>query len=69
MSQQPDPVEGYAEPVGASDAEADAVRSGAKEDLGDLETGQAGDTDAVPVGQEDAAEDARASGADPDAAG
>ncbi|CAN5684219.1 hypothetical protein BH24ACT13_BH24ACT13_06880 [soil metagenome] len=65
MSEQP--VEGSPEPVGASDVEEDAVRSGAKDDLGDVETGMTRDTDAVPVGQEDAAEDAKASGADPDA--
>ncbi len=67
MSEQPGPDEGYPEPVGTSDAEADAVRSGAKDDLGDLETDQRRDTDNVAVGREDAEEDARASGADPDA--
>jgi hypothetical protein len=49
-------------PVGASDAEADAARSGADADL----TGAQRDSDGVPVGREDAAEDARRSGADVD---
>ncbi len=45
--------------VGASDAEADAARSGADADL----TGAARDSDGVPVGQDDAEADKRASGA------
>jgi hypothetical protein len=49
-------------PVGASDADADAARSGADADLTDAQR----DSDGVPVGREDAAEDARRSGADLD---
>ncbi len=60
--------EGDPEPVRMSDAEADAVRSGATGDPGDLESGQAADSEPVPVGAEDAAEDARSSGADPESA-
>ena len=45
--------------VGASDADADAVRSGADADLTDA----ARDTDGVPVGEDDAEADRRASGA------
>ena len=49
-------------PVGASDAEADAARSGADADLSNARR----DSDGVPVGRDDAAEDARRSGADVD---
>jgi hypothetical protein len=45
--------------VGASDAEADAARSGADADL----TGAARDSDGVPVGRDDVEADKRASGA------
>jgi hypothetical protein len=45
--------------VGASDAEADAARSGADADL----TGAARDSDGVPVGEADLEEDKRRSGA------
>jgi hypothetical protein len=48
--------------VGASDADADAARSGADVDLG----GATRDSDGVPVGRADAEEDARRTGADPD---
>jgi hypothetical protein len=46
--------------VGASDADADAARSGADADLHDAQR----DSDGVPVGKADAEEDARQSGAD-----
>lgn len=52
------------EPVGASDAEADAVRAGADGDLSDA----ARDSDGVPVGAADADADAVRAGADPDEA-
>jgi hypothetical protein len=45
--------------VGASDAEADAARSGAAADL----TGAERDSDGVPVGSDDVEADKRASGA------
>lgn len=49
------------ETVGASDAAADAVRSGADVELpDDAQT----DSDGVPVGQDDVEADARRSGAD-----
>jgi hypothetical protein len=48
--------------VGASDAEADAARSGA--DTGLTTDTTTRDTDGVPVGSADAEADARASGAD-----
>ncbi|HLL69591.1 MAG TPA: hypothetical protein VK453_28320 [Micromonosporaceae bacterium] len=49
--------------VGASDAQADAVRAGADGDL----SGATRDSDNVPVGSADADADAERSGADPDA--
>jgi hypothetical protein len=49
------------ETVGASDAAADAVRSGA---AADLPEDARRDDDGVPVGQDDADADARRSGAD-----
>lgn len=49
------------ETVGASDAEADAARSGADTDLSDANR----DTDGVPVGEADVEADAERGGADP----
>jgi hypothetical protein len=50
--------------VGASDADADAARSGADADLDDANR----DSDGVPVGSADQDADARRSGADDDVA-
>ena len=47
--------------VGASDADADAARTGADVDLDDATR----DSDGVPVGRADADEDARRGGGDP----
>jgi hypothetical protein len=47
--------------VGASDADADAARTGADVDL----DGATRDSDGVPVGRADADEDARRGGGDP----
>jgi hypothetical protein len=55
-------TEGGGETVGASDAEADAVRAGGDGDL----THASRDSDGVPVGRADAEADAERSGADPD---
>ncbi|MDT5036731.1 MAG: hypothetical protein QOE03_1916 [Micromonosporaceae bacterium] len=51
------------ETVGASDAEADAIRAGGQGDLSDATR----DSDGVPVGSADADADVERSGADPDA--
>jgi hypothetical protein len=50
------------ETVGASDAQADAARSGADVDLDEARR----DTEDVPVGSADAQADAARTGADPD---
>jgi len=55
-------AESAGETVGASDAEADAIRAGADDDLSETSR----DSDGVPVGEADVAADIERAGGDPD---